>query len=107
MIITNKYKNSIRALTQLASEMNPAIGAYESHYLNKDIGFTVKLSNGTLEIPVDVASSYEKNRETFSSHKLRKVALSYNNGISRQKLNSQIETEWKNLFKDPTQNISS
>lgn len=107
MIITNKYKNSIRTLTRLAAEMNPAIGTYESHYLNKDIGFTVKLSNGTIEIPVDLASAYEKNREEFNPHKLRKVALSYSNGKSRPKLLSQIETDWKNLFKDPSQNISS
>lgn len=107
MIITNKYKNSIRALTQLAAEMNPAIGTYQSHYLNKDLGFTVHLSNGSIEIPVDLASSYEKNREEFNPHKVRKVALSYNNGKSRQKLHAQIETDWKNLFKDPSQNFSS
>lgn len=106
MIKTNKYQKAVEKITRMAAELNPDIGTYKAHYINKDAGFTIQLSNGKIEIPVDLTCAYIKNNESLDARKIRKIALTYNEGYSRKKLLAQIDADWKNLFADPIENTN-
>ena len=98
MIKTDKYKKGVIVLTQKAAEINPLLGNYETHYLSEDARFVVQLSNGKLEIDIEMARVCEQDPEKLIPGKLKKAAFSYREGENIKANASNINTAWKKLF---------
>jgi len=98
MIRTDKYKKGVIALTLKAAELNPLLGTYEAHYINENARFIVQLTNGKLEIDIELARECEENNENILYGKIRKVAFSYRQDEGSYKYSSNIDTAWKKLF---------
>ena len=47
------------AVTSLARTLNPKIGDYQELFINEDFGFSIRLSNGSINISLEVAQDYE------------------------------------------------
>ncbi len=98
MIKTDKYKKGVIALTLKATEFNPMLGSYEAHYLNENARFIVQLTNGKLEIDIELARECEENAENFVYDKIRKLTVSNELEEYTYKLSSKIDSAWKKLF---------
>ena len=102
MIKTDKYKKGILALTDKATQLNPELGRYETHYLNAEARFIVQLSNGRLEVDIDMARQYEENPDMPQYGRLRKIAFSLNNEENYYRHASNIDSAWRKLFAKQT-----
>ena len=56
---TSSHTNGVIGIIFLAQKVNPEIGSYEEHYINECFDFTVKLSNGTINMSLEDAQDYE------------------------------------------------
>jgi hypothetical protein len=77
MIKSTDYSNGVMAITNLAREINPQIGNYQEHFFIENFGFIVRLSNGGIKIPSEVAKDYEVNPHTVTRAIVKEVAESY------------------------------
>lgn len=105
MIKTDKYKKGVIALTQKAAELNPLLGVYEMHYLNKDARFIVQLTNGKLEIEIELARECEENPDQLQYGKIRKVVFPYGeeeDEAGHRRHDSPVNTAWRRLFAKQT-----
>jgi hypothetical protein len=102
MIKTDKYKKGVIAITQMAAELNPALGAYQSHYINRDARFVVQLTNGKLEIEIDLARECEEHPEKMQYGRLRKAAYSYKSDTTSYRHIANVDSAWKRLFAKQT-----
>src|ERR1700761_4313978 len=100
MIETDKYKKGVMALMRKASEINPQVGNYQTHYLNSQGHFIVQLSNGKLEIDLNLARESDENPERPVSMKLRKAILAYWNEHNPYTRPQSTESKWNKLFMD-------
>jgi len=106
MIPTDKYKKGVIALTQKAAELNPLLGRYEIHYLNERGRFIIQLTNGQLEVDIDMARDFEQNAAVLHEDKLQQVAFSYKDEDKVYKANATVDTAWKKLFAVEKRKIS-
>jgi hypothetical protein len=101
MIQTDKYKKGIIALCLKAAEVNPGLGAYQMHYLNEKARFVAQLTNGQLEIEIDLARQYDLDPERQLSDKLQQLIFS-NSGktesLTRLRPASEVDSAWRKLF---------
>ncbi len=64
-------------ITNLAKVINPEIGNYVEHYINEMFGISVKLSNGAINMSVEIVQDFEANPNTIDSIRIEKVAKSF------------------------------
>lgn len=69
--------NGVMGVTSLARIVNPLIGSYEEHYINENFGFSVRLSNGAINMSMEVAQDYEAQRSSVTPDRVQKVANTY------------------------------
>jgi hypothetical protein len=74
---TNDYSKGVMAITNMAKEVNPKIGSYREHFLIENFGFIVRLSNGGIKIPTEVAKNYETHPASLTKEIIQAVAESY------------------------------
>ena len=69
---TKSHTNGVIGIIFLAQKVNPEIGSYEKHYINEYFNFTVKLSNGTINMTLEDAQDYEArpNSVTFDRYEI-------------------------------------
>ena len=97
MVETNKFKKGILEVIRLSQKINFRIGTYQTHYLTEQSKFIVRLSNGTLEIDIDVARDCEVDSENVVSFKLQKIAYSYRG--TNKKSNGLQGNQWNQIFR--------
>jgi len=68
-----ELENGVIAVTTLATAIDPQIGLYKEHYNNETLGFKVKLSNGTIEIPREVAIDYVTKPKNVTYGKIIRI----------------------------------
>ena len=56
---TNEHTNGVTGMTFLAHTINPEIGYYQQHYINESFNFTVILSNGEIDMTLEIVQDYE------------------------------------------------
>jgi hypothetical protein len=77
MTKTDKYRNGVISVTGLARIVNPEIGSYIEHYINEGFGFSVKLSNGAINMSIEVAQDYEAQPSSVTPERIEKVATTF------------------------------
>ena len=65
----------------LAQTINPEIGNYQEHFINDQFNFTVKVSNGTIDITLEDAQDYETRPGSVTFHRVEIVAGTFKKNI--------------------------
>ena len=76
---TTQYQRGVMGITNLARSINPEIGNYVEHYINEMFGISVKLSNGAINITVEIAQDFEANPNSIDSTRIENVSKSFRN----------------------------
>lgn len=64
---TTQYQRGVMGITNLARSINPEIGNYVEHYINEMFGISVKLTNGAINMAVEIAQDFEANPNSIDS----------------------------------------
>jgi hypothetical protein len=65
------------AVTSLARTLNPKIGDYQELFINEDFGFSIRLSNGSINISLEVAQDYEAQPSSVTHDRIERVVNSF------------------------------
>ena len=57
-----------------ARTFHQEIGTYQEHYINENYNFTVKLSNGEMDMALEIAMDYEARPSSVTSDRIDIVA---------------------------------
>ncbi len=76
---TTENTAGVIAITDKARIFNNEIGSYQEHFLNERFGYTIRLSNGRIEMSREIAQDYEVQPESISDKRIEKVAQTYRN----------------------------
>lgn len=55
MIKTTKNSSGVMGITSLSRNLNSEIGSYQEHYINENFGYTVRLTNGAINMSSEIA----------------------------------------------------
>jgi hypothetical protein len=72
MTKTDRYINGVQAVTNLVRGINSEIGYYKEHYFT-ETGFAVKLSNGAINMSVEVAQDYEAQPSSVTPERIKSI----------------------------------
>ena len=100
MVETNKFKKGILEVIRLSQEINFRIGTYEKHYLTEHATFIIYLSNGTMEVDIDLARDCEENAEKVIFFRLQRVAYSYKGPNKKYKSLKTNGNQWNRMFEE-------
>lgn len=76
---TTENKSGVISITNKAREYNSNIGVYQEHFINDRFNYTVRLDNGRIEIPREMAQDYEVQPSSVSEERIKRVAQTYMN----------------------------
>jgi len=92
---TNLYVNGVRGIIFRAKKHNSDIGNYIEHFINEPFPFAVRLSNGRIEIPTEMAHDQETMPSSISEDRIKRIAMSFKNDnpetISKPEMQTPIE----------------
>ncbi len=74
---TNAYTNGVKGIIFLAHTINPEIGSYQEHFINGSFEFTVKLTNGTINLTLEDAQDYEARPSSVTFDRYQKIAKTF------------------------------
>lgn len=74
---TTQYQRGVMGITNLARSINPEIGNYVEHYINEMFGISVKLSNGAINMTVEIAQDFEANPNSIDSTRIENVSKTF------------------------------
>jgi hypothetical protein len=77
MTKTTKYQDGVMAVISLLKLINSEIGDYQEHFVNESFIFSVKLTNGVINMSVEVAQDYEAQPNSVTQDRLEKVAKTF------------------------------
>jgi hypothetical protein len=77
MMKSNEFPNGIYRLVTQTKLQNPKIGDYIEHYINENLIFRVKFSNGWLNIPREWAQDEEVKLYSISEEDIKQMANSF------------------------------
>ncbi len=77
MYKTTENSNGVTGIISEARNLNPEIGIYKEHFINAKFQYTVRLSNGRIEMSKDIAKHYETQPKSVSEDKIQGVAYTY------------------------------
>jgi hypothetical protein len=77
MIKSTEYTIGVNGVISLAREINPNIGFYQEHFINEHFGFVIRLSNGRLEMSMEVAQDYEAQPSSVTVDRIDSVAKTF------------------------------
>ncbi len=72
-----QYQRGVMGITNLARSINPEIGNYVEHYINEMFGISVKLSNGAVNMTVEIAQDFEANPNSIDSTRIENVSKTF------------------------------
>lgn len=64
-------------ITNLARSINPEIGNYVEHYINEMFGISVKLSNGAINMTVEIAQDFEAHPNSIDSTRIENISKTF------------------------------
>jgi len=71
---SNSHTNGVKGITYLAQTINPEIGNYQEHFINDNYDLTVKLSNGEIDMSIEIAQDYEARPSSVTYDRYKTVA---------------------------------
>lgn len=74
---TTEYTIGVNGVISLAREINPNIGFYQEHYIDEHFRFIIRLSNGRLEMSMEVAQDYEAQPSSVTLDRIESVAKTF------------------------------
>lgn len=74
---TTQYQRGVMGITNLARSINPEIGNYVEHYINEMFGISVKLSNGAVNMTIEIAQDFEANPNSIDSTRIENVSKTF------------------------------
>ena len=74
---TEACTNGVIGVTFLVHTINPEIGSYVEHYINENYNFTVKLSNGVIDMTIRDAQDYEARPSSVASDRVVIIAKTF------------------------------
>lgn len=74
---TIQYQTGVIGVTNLARSVKPEIGNYVEHYINELFGISVKLSNGAINMSVEIAQDFEAMPSSIASHRIEQIAKTF------------------------------
>jgi hypothetical protein len=77
MTKTDEYRSGVMAVIDLARVSNPEIGSYQEHFINENFDFSVRLSNGAINISVEVAQDYEAQPSSVTISRIENIAKTF------------------------------
>ena len=77
MTKTNDHRSGVIAVTSLARTINSEIGSYQEHFINERFGFSVRLSNGAIDMSREVAQDYEAQPSSVTADRIQIVANTF------------------------------
>jgi hypothetical protein len=105
---TNQHSGGVRGILTRTRQYNPEIGNYMEHFINERFSFTVRLSNGRIEIPMEMAHDQETMSSSISEDRIQNIAQRFQNNNPRPVLQQEpiIPTQtgkrlgfWERLLK--------
>jgi hypothetical protein len=73
MTKTEQYKTGVIGVIGLARIKNSEIGNYEEHFFNDSFKIVSRLTNGRIEMSVEVAQDYEHDPKSVTEERIQKV----------------------------------
>jgi len=80
---TNQYSSGVRSILSRARQYNHDIGDYMEHYVNERFAFTVRLSNGRIELPMEMAQDQEAMPSSISEDRIKTIASRFQSNNPR------------------------
>jgi hypothetical protein len=74
MYKSNSHTTGVRGVTFLAWTTNPEIGSYQEHFINENFAFTVILSNGEIDMSIEIVQDYEARPSSVTYDRYKIVA---------------------------------
>ncbi|OXA85920.1 hypothetical protein [Flavobacterium hercynium] len=74
---TNKNRSGIQGILSRAKKYNSGIGTYKEHFFNDRFNYTIRLSNGRIEISMNVAQDQERMPASISEETVQDIANSF------------------------------
>ena len=74
MYKSNSHTNGVKGITYFAQRINPEIGSYQEHFINGNYDFRVKLSNGEIDMSIEIAQDYETRPSSVTYDRYEIVA---------------------------------
>ena len=74
---TNEHTNGVTGVTFLAQTIHPEIGSYQQHYINESFNFTVILSNGAIDMTLEIVQDYEARPSSVTFDRYLVVANTF------------------------------
>jgi len=75
-----RYKKSILEILDRAKNYAPAIGKYCDHSIDRDAQIVVRLSNGTLSMPVEAAVKQDSLPHSLQEDWIESIAGTFDTG---------------------------
>jgi hypothetical protein len=108
MTKTNKHTTGVLNILKRAQAYNSNIGSYIEHYIDNNLNFKVRLTNGQIEIPMTIAQDQEIMPKSIPNYKIKNIANSFTSSTTSQNHNTQqiLQTQsvimisfWERLLK--------
>src|SRR5580658_3965639 len=102
---TDQNQIGVLGIIERARHYNPAIGGYSEHFITERFTFLVRLWNGRIEIPMDMADTQETMPSSVSEESIKRVASTFQNNNPTipineiQKATVKKISIWKRLLK--------
>jgi hypothetical protein len=77
MTETDQYRNGVIGVTNLARSINVQIGSYQKHHFSETMGFSVSLSNGAINMSIDIAHDFETQPSSITPDQIKMVANTF------------------------------
>jgi hypothetical protein len=74
MIKTSDHTNGVIGVISLAQRINTEIGFYQEHFYNENFNFTFRLSNGRLQMSIEVVQDYETQPSSVTQERVQRLA---------------------------------
>lgn len=76
---TDQHASGVIGILTRARTYDPEIGSYMEHFLNDSFAFTIRLSNGRIEIPTEMAHDQETMPSSISENRIQNIAARFQN----------------------------
>ncbi|MHA8061421.1 hypothetical protein PQG22_09110 [Aquirufa beregesia] len=77
MTKTDLYMSGVIGVTSLARTVNTEIGTYIEHFITDNFGFAVKLSNGVINMSIEIAQDFESQSSSATTERIKLVANTF------------------------------
>jgi len=96
---TNKYSSGVQGVISRARKYDSEIGNYIEHFINERFSFTVRLSNGRIEMPMEMAHDQETMPSSITEDRIQNIAARFENNNPKPIIKEKTTTEATNTIK--------